>query len=155
MYLASATRHDISYTVSKLSRFTSNPGDDHWKALERVLRYLRGTTSFKIHYSGYPPALEGYSDSNWILDADETKATSGYMFMLVGAAVVWRSCKQTVLTKSTTEAELVALETTINEVEWLRELLMDLPFVDKPIPPILMYCDNQSMLAQVMNTKDN
>jgi hypothetical protein len=32
---------------------------------------------------------------------------------------------------------------------------MDLPFIDKPVPPILMYCDNQSMLAQVMNTKDN
>jgi hypothetical protein len=36
-----------------------------------------------------------------------------------------------------------------------RELLMNLPFVDKPILSILMYCDNQSMLAQVMNTKDN
>jgi hypothetical protein len=60
-----------------------------------------------------------------------------------------------VLTNSTTKAELVALETTTNEVEWLRELLMDLPFVDKLVPPILMYCDNQSMLAQVMNTKDN
>jgi hypothetical protein len=43
------------------------------------------------------------------------------------------------LTNSTTEAELVALETTTNEAEWLRELLMDLPFVDKPVPHILMY----------------
>ena len=60
---------------------------------------------------------------------------------------MWRSCKQTVLTKSTTEAELLALETTTNEVEWLRELLMDLPLLEKPVPPILMYCDNQSMLA--------
>jgi hypothetical protein len=51
MYLAGATRPDISYAVSKLSRFTSNLGDDHWKALEGVLRYLRGTTSFRIHYS--------------------------------------------------------------------------------------------------------
>ena len=155
MYLAGATRPDISYAVNKLSRFTSNPGDDHWKALERVLRHLRGTTSFGIHYSGYPPALEGYSDSNWISDADEIKATSGYVFTLTGAAVSWRSCKQTVLTKSTAEAELVALETATNEAEWLRELLMDLPLVEKPVPPILMYCDNQSMLAQVMNTKDN
>jgi hypothetical protein len=64
MYLASATRPDISYAVSKLSRFTSNPGDDHWKALKQVLRYMRGTTSFGIHYSGYPPVPEGYSDSN-------------------------------------------------------------------------------------------
>jgi hypothetical protein len=64
MYLVGATRLDISYAVRKLSRFTSNPTDDHWKALKQVLRYLRGTTSFVIHYSGYPPALEGYSDSN-------------------------------------------------------------------------------------------
>ena len=40
MYLASATRPDISFAISKLSRFVSNPGDDHWKALERVMRYL-------------------------------------------------------------------------------------------------------------------
>ena len=120
-----------------------------------MLCYLRGTTSLRIHYSGYPPALEGYSDSNWISDADETKATSGYVFTLAGAAVLWRSCKQTVLTKSTCESELVALETATSEAEWLRELLMDLPYVEKPVPPILMYCNNQSMLAQVMNTKDN
>jgi len=109
MYLAGATRLDISYAVSKLSRFTSNPGDDHWKALERVFRFLRGTSNYGIHYSGYPPVLEGYSDSNWISDADEIKATSGYVFTLVDAAVAWRSCKQTVFTKSTAEAELVAL----------------------------------------------
>jgi hypothetical protein len=43
MYLASATRPDISFVVSKLSRFTSNPGDDHWHELERVMHYLVGT----------------------------------------------------------------------------------------------------------------
>jgi hypothetical protein len=42
IYLASATRPDISFAVSKLSRFVSNPGDDHWKALDRVMRYLKG-----------------------------------------------------------------------------------------------------------------
>jgi hypothetical protein len=41
MYLASATRPDISFAVSKLSRFDSNLGDDHWHALKRVLRYLK------------------------------------------------------------------------------------------------------------------
>jgi hypothetical protein len=45
MYLASATRPDISFAVSKLSRFMSNPGIDHWHALERVMRYLCGTMS--------------------------------------------------------------------------------------------------------------
>jgi hypothetical protein len=93
MYLVGATRPNISYVVSKLSRFTSNPGDGHWKALERLFHYLRGRTSFGIHYLGYSLALEGYSDSNWISDADETKAMSDYVFTLVGTVVLWRSHK--------------------------------------------------------------
>jgi hypothetical protein len=64
MYLASATMSDISFAVSKLSRFTSNPGDDYWRALERVMHYLISTIDYGIHYSGYPAVLEGYNDAN-------------------------------------------------------------------------------------------
>ncbi|KAK1606274.1 hypothetical protein QYE76_029947 [Lolium multiflorum] len=150
MYLASATRPDISFAVSKLSRFVSRPGDVHWHALERVLRYLKGTASYGIHYTGYPRVLEGYSDANWISDADETKATSGYLFTLGGGAVSWKSCKQTIITRSTMEAELTALDTATVEAEWLRELLMDLPVVEKPIPAIPMNCDNQTVIVKVL-----
>jgi hypothetical protein len=104
MYLASAMRPDIAYAVSKLSRFLSNPGSEHWRALERVMRYLVGTMNYGIHYSGDPKVMEGYSDANWISDADELKATSGYVFTLGGGAVSWKSCKQTILTRSTMEA---------------------------------------------------
>jgi hypothetical protein len=62
MYLASATRPDISFAVSKLSRFVSNPGDNHWRALERVMHYLKGAVSYAIHYIGYPKVLDGYCD---------------------------------------------------------------------------------------------
>ena len=155
MYLASATRPDISFAVSKLSRFMSNPGSDHWHALERVMRYLVGTMSYGIHYSGHPAVLEGYSDSNWISDADELYATSGYVFTLGGGAISWRSCKQTILTRSTMEAELTALDTATVEAEWLRELLMDLPVVEKPVPAILMNCDNQTVIVKVNSAKDN
>jgi hypothetical protein len=64
MYLASATRPDISFAVSKLCRFTSNPGDDHWCVLERVMHYLTSTMDYGIHYSSYPVVLEGYNDAN-------------------------------------------------------------------------------------------
>jgi hypothetical protein len=97
MYLASTARPDILFAVSKLSRFVSNPGDEHWKALKRVMRYLKGTTSYGIHYARYPKVLEGYSDSNWISDADEIKATSGYVFTLRDGAISWH----TILTRST------------------------------------------------------
>ncbi|KAK3149829.1 hypothetical protein QOZ80_3AG0223540 [Eleusine coracana subsp. coracana] len=112
-----ATRPDISFAVSKLSQFTSCPGDDHWHALERVMHYLVGTMDYGIHYSGYPAVLEGYSDSNWISDADELYATSGYAFTLGGAVVSWILCKQTILTRSTMEAELTALNTATVEAD--------------------------------------
>jgi hypothetical protein len=130
IYLASATRPDISFAVSKLSQFVSNSGDAHWCALERVMRYLIGTMSLGIHYIGYPTVLEGYCDANWISDADEIYATSGYVFSLGGGAVSWKSYKHTILTRSTMEAELTALDTASVEVEWLRELLMDLSVVE-------------------------
>ena len=66
MYLMNCTRPDIAFTVSKLSRYTSNPGVDHWKAITKVLRYLRYTREYGLHYTTYPGVLEGYSDSNWI-----------------------------------------------------------------------------------------
>jgi hypothetical protein len=87
MYLTSVTRPDILFVVSKLSRFTSNPGDDHWRALERVMHYLAGTMDYGIHYSGYLAVLEGYSDANWISDVDELYAMSQYVFTLGGVVV--------------------------------------------------------------------
>jgi hypothetical protein len=67
MYFASATRSDISFAMCKLSRYMSNSGDDHWRALERVMRYLKGTMSYGIRYTGHPKVLEGYCDANWML----------------------------------------------------------------------------------------
>jgi len=80
MYLASTTRPDISFPMSKLSQFVLNLGDNHWRALERVLRYLKDTMSYGIHYTGYPKVLEGFCDANWISDVDELYATNGYVF---------------------------------------------------------------------------
>ena len=149
MYLASATRPDISYAVCKLSMFVSKSRDDHWRALERVLCYLKGTMSYGIHYTRHPKVLEGYSDANWISDADELYVTSGYVFLLRCGADSWKSCKQTILRKSTMEAELAALDTAGAEAEWLHEFLLDLPVVEKPIPAISMNCDNQTVITKV------
>jgi hypothetical protein len=99
--------------------------------------------------------LEGYSGSNWISDADEFYAMSGYVFNLGGGAISWMSCKQTILTRSTMEAELTALDTATVEAEWLRELLMDLPVVEKPVPAILMNCDNHTVIVKVNSANDN
>ena len=97
--------------------------------------------SYDIHYTGYPRVLEGYCDANWISDADEIYATSGYVFSLGGGIVSWKSCNQTVLTRSIIEAELTSLDTATVEAQWLCELLMDLPVVEKPILTISMNYD--------------
>ena len=60
-----------------------------------------------------------------------------------------------ILTRSTMEAELAALDTSCVEAEWLRELLMDLSVVDKPVPAVLMNCDNQTVIAKAKSSKDN
>jgi hypothetical protein len=62
---------------------------------------------------------------------------------------------QTILTRSTMEAELAALDTTTVEADWFHELLIDLPIVEKPLPAILMNCDNQIVIVKVDSSKDN
>ncbi|WKA11227.1 hypothetical protein VitviT2T_028751 [Vitis vinifera] len=91
MYLMSCTRPDIAYAVSKLSRYTSNPGAKHWQGIIRVLKYLRFTRDYGLHYTRYPAVLEGYSDANWISNVKDSKSHSGYVFTLGGAAVSWKS----------------------------------------------------------------
>ena len=58
------TTPDIAYTVSKLSRYTSNSSDDHWIDIPRVVGYVSDTKKYTLRYEQYPPVLEGYNDAN-------------------------------------------------------------------------------------------
>jgi hypothetical protein len=86
---------------------------------------------------------------------DELYVTSGYVFTLGDAVVSWSSCKWRILTRSTMEAELIALDTATVEADWLHELLIDLHIVEKPLPAIFMNYDNQTMIVKVDSSKDN
>ncbi|XP_075111825.1 secreted RxLR effector protein 161-like [Nicotiana tabacum] len=109
MYAQVCTRPDIAFAVGMLGRYQSNPGLDHWKAGKRVLRYLQGTKDFKLTYK-CSDSLDviGYSDSDLGGCKDTGKSTSGYIFLLAGGAVSWRSVKQTIVATSTMEAEFIA-----------------------------------------------
>ncbi|KAL0365780.1 UNVERIFIED_CONTAM: Retrovirus-related Pol polyprotein from transposon TNT 1-94 [Sesamum radiatum] len=146
MYIMNCTRPDIAYAVNKLSRFTSNPSKNHWKGLIRVLRYLKYTSNYGLHYTRYPAVLEGYSDANWISDSKDTKSTSGYVFTIGGGAVSWKSSKQTCIARSTMESEFIALDKAGEEAEWLRNFLEDIPCWTKPVPAIMIHCDSQSAI---------
>ncbi|GKB92465.1 zinc finger, CCHC-type containing protein [Tanacetum coccineum] len=66
MYAMTSTRPDIAYAVGRLSRFTSNPSRQHWHAITRVFKYLKGTMNYGLSYVGYPSGLEAYLDASWI-----------------------------------------------------------------------------------------
>ncbi|KAL0455866.1 UNVERIFIED_CONTAM: hypothetical protein Slati_0925800 [Sesamum latifolium] len=116
-YLANGTRLDISFSVSKLARYTCCPDKTHWGALNRVLRYLKGMVSLAIHYGRFPAVFEGYNDARWIAKNSSSNGCSGYVFTLGRGAVSWKPAKHTLIIGSSFEAELCALDTTGTEVE--------------------------------------
>ncbi|GJX40899.1 retrovirus-related pol polyprotein from transposon TNT 1-94, partial [Tanacetum coccineum] len=119
MYLMTGTRTDLAYVVSRLSKYTSNPSDAHWKAMTRVLHYLRYSRDYGLYYDRYRVVIEGYSDANWIFDIKDSRSTSGSVFTLGEAVISWKSSTQTIIAKSTMESEFIALDKCGEEAEWL------------------------------------
>ncbi|XP_059073348.1 secreted RxLR effector protein 161-like [Cryptomeria japonica] len=108
MYLT-ATRSDIMYGVSLISRFVDKPKESHWKAGKRILRYIAGTKTFGILYtSSNDYKLIGCTNSDWGGSIDDRKNTSRYIFHLGSGAISWASKKQPIVTLSSAEAEYVA-----------------------------------------------
>ena len=87
MYAMMCTRPDIYFVVGMVSRYQSNPGQTHWKAVKRILRYLKGTADYSLCYQGNDLHLMGYTDADWGGDLDERKSTSGYVFLLNNGAI--------------------------------------------------------------------
>ena len=101
MYAQVCTRPDIAYIVGMLGRYLSNPGMDHWKAAKRVMRYLQKIKDRMLTYrrSNHLEVI-GYSDADFAGCQDSRKSTSGYIFMLAGGAISWKSVKQTLVAGS-------------------------------------------------------
>ena len=95
MYLTT-TRPDLMYGVSLISRFMTNPTENHWLAAKRILRYLKGIVEFGIYYKkGENTGIVGYTDSDFAGDIDDRKSTSGFVFFLGSGPVSWSSKKTT------------------------------------------------------------
>ncbi|XP_012837650.1 PREDICTED: uncharacterized protein LOC105958188 [Erythranthe guttata] len=79
MYVMRSTRPDIAFAVCMLSRYTNNPNIEDWKAIGRILGYLKRTKDLGIFYSTFPSVLEGYTDASWITN-DEAHGHNGAEF---------------------------------------------------------------------------
>jgi len=94
MYAQTCTRPDISFAVGMLGRYQSNPELEHWKAAKKVSRYLQGTKNHMLTYkkSNHLEVI-GYTDSDFAGCVDTRKFTFGYVYLLVGGAISWKSAK--------------------------------------------------------------
>jgi Reverse transcriptase (RNA-dependent DNA polymerase) len=152
MYLAVATRPDISYTVGVLARFSKNPGPLHWKAVKHLFRYLKGTLDYKLTYSRSTHPTElfvTYTDADHAGNPDNGRSTSGYIVKMGDGAISWSSRLQGIVALSTTEAEYVAATSAAQEILWLRNLFTELGY--KFDSPSTLYIDNQSALSVAKN----
>jgi hypothetical protein len=153
LYLACWTRPDIAFAVSELSRFVSSPCEKHWEAAKHLMRYIKGTRNFGLTYclpngSGSedkPNLLWGYVDSDWAGCPDSRRSTSGYVLMMNGAAVSWKSKRQSVTALSSAEAEFISASSMVQEVIYIRRLLENLGFPQNAPTPI--YEDNRTCIA--------
>ena len=83
--------------------------------------------------------------------SSDSLSTTGYIFTLDSGAISWKCKKQTIIANSTMEAELIALDLASEEANWLRDFLYEIPLWEKPIPPILIYCNSTATIDKVKN----
>uniref|UniRef100_A0AAV1VN67 Polyprotein n=1 Tax=Peronospora matthiolae TaxID=2874970 RepID=A0AAV1VN67_9STRA len=154
MHLMTATRPDIAFAVSYVSRFMENLQVEHWMAVKRILRYLQGTKSDGICFKSDDKIdFCGYSDADWAGDHADRKSTSRYALILMGNPVSWGSKKQSSVSLSTSEAECIALSLAIQEGKWVHRLpckILDAA-EDKSGPELKIMEDNQSCIKMTKN----
>ncbi|KAJ0550054.1 putative RNA-directed DNA polymerase [Helianthus annuus] len=138
-----ATRPDITYSVNILSQFVADPRQSHLDAANRVLRYLKGTPGQGVLLPRAGPlTLTAYCDSDWLGCPFTRRSRTGYLLLFGGGPISWKTKKQSVVSRSSAEAEYRAMASTVSEILWVRWLLKDLQ-VDITGPTNL-FCDNQA-----------
>lgn len=139
------TRPDTLFVVSVVSQFLNSPYDSHSTVVVRILRYIKGLPRKGLIYSdrGHNNII-GYSDADWAGDVNDRRSTSGYCVLMGGNLISWKSKKQIVVARSSTEAEYRVVAHDTCELLWLKHLLEELKFCE--LGHMELKCDNQSTL---------
>jgi len=146
----SHTRPDIAFAVSLVSQFMHQPREAHLQAALRIVQYLKGTPGRGILFKrNKSVALEAYTNVDYAGSVVDRRSTTGYYTFLGGNLVTWKSKKQSVVARSSAEAEFRAMAQGICELLWLKIILEDLKLRwDKPMK---LYCDNKSAISIAHN----
>jgi transposase InsO family protein len=148
LYASLSTRPDITHAVHQLSKHVEAPTAEHWMAGKRVLRYLRGTTNAALVFRGVNSqemTLEAFADADHANDRADRKSVSGVLIKLNGDVVMWLTRKQSLIAASTTDAEYMAMAVAVQELKWMRMLLIQMKLTVKP--QSVLHCDNQSAIV--------
>jgi len=146
----SHTRPDIAFAVSMVSQFMHSPGPEHFEAVYRILRYLKGSPGKGLLFEKHGHLqIEVYTDADWAGSITDRRSTSGYCTFVGGNLVTWRSKKQNVVARSSAEAEFRSVAHGICEVLWIKRILDELK-VSSP-SPIKAYCDNKAAISIAHN----
>ena len=148
MYAMVCTRPDIAHAVEVFSRFLSNPAKEHWEGVKWILRYLKGTSGMCLCFRKSNLTLQGFSDADLGRDSDTKKSTTGYIFILGGIAVNWKSKLQHRVALSTMEAEYIVISEAAKEMIWLKKFLNE---SGKEQDNASMFSDSQSAIRLAKN----
>ncbi|KAI3450211.1 hypothetical protein Pfo_006876 [Paulownia fortunei] len=112
MYEMVCSRPDLAYAISMVSRFMANPRDAHWEALKWTTRYLKGSMNLCLLFKKQEGGLEyveGFVDFDYAKNLDTRKSLTGFIFIIFGTTMCWKSSLQYVVALSITKAEYIAI----------------------------------------------
>ncbi|XP_071692022.1 uncharacterized mitochondrial protein AtMg00810-like [Rutidosis leptorrhynchoides] len=133
------TRPDLSFAAQILSQFSQSPKTSHLQALYKVLRYIKLSPGQGLHFLQHTSlSLQAYCDSDWIKCSISRRYVTGYCIYLSSCLISWQSKKQTMVSRSSTEAEYRALADCTCEITWLQSLLHDLHVPTTTYVPIFL-----------------
>ncbi|CAI7848007.1 unnamed protein product [Closterium sp. NIES-53] len=171
LYPAVHTRPDISFSIGQLARVVQNPSDEQVNAAERVVKYLNSHQSIGVEYcisaqvkqKGVEVLKEKgewlgegklfltcFTDATWASKKDDSSSVGGYICVVGGGPVSWRSKKQTETALSSVESEYMAMFHGVKGVIWLRRLLEEIGQEQKVATPL--FCDSKGALGMARNT---
>lgn len=154
MYLMLGSRPDISFAVNYFSRFQDKNTHEVWSHMKRILRYLKGSENTTLVYTRNENCvpLTCFVDADWGGDINDRKSVSGFIIKIFGNTVSWVTRKQNCVALSTTEAELVALCSPVQDSLWFKKLLSDL---NVNVDIITIFEDNRGCIFLTKNPENN
>jgi hypothetical protein len=150
---AIVSRPDLSYAVGITAQQNANPSKEHLAAVDRTFGYIKKTRDLILHYQhdAKEPDLHAYSDADWAGCLDTRQSRTGYVIMLAGGAIAWRSRRQRSIAQSTCEAEYIAGYEAAQDLVWYKNFINELSIPGLHIKCPSLFIDNNAALKLTRN----